>query len=168
MPLHKKIKLSVEIEIPESRADFDPSQWLHAGTHVRILHMETLEVSDVPIAATVNERQRAFNEYKRVLKVAADKTQFAKIIKFKNRGTRTIDICVPGGWGGNRPTPAIVLACENTTIVNDEWIVNSFGKSERITTKFELGKPTIIDEIAAFIEQRLLEYKKQNAGRLTW
>jgi hypothetical protein len=52
--------------------------------------------------------------------------------------------------------------------VNDEWIVNSFGKSERITTKFELGKPTIIDEIAAFIEQRLLEYKKQNAGRLTW
>lgn len=166
MPLHKKIKLLVEIQVPETRENFSPSQWLHAGTHVQILNMQKLEVSDVVIQPKINERQRAFNEYKRVLQEAVNKTQFEHIIKLRNFGTKSISIMVPGNW--NRHVQAFTLTCENTTFIHEEWIRMDLqtGGPNKVVTKFELGKPTVIDDLAQFIDQRLTTYKKD--VRVSW
>lgn len=165
MPIHKKVKLEIEIEIPETRVDFDPSRWLGAREHVRILKMEKLEVTDIVIAAKVNEKQRAFNEYKRIIAAALEKTQFNKIVKLRNYGKRTISVMVPGSF--TRLTPAINFICENTTITHSEWTTDTSQyppKSVEHTSKFELGKPTVIDELGTFIDNRLLEYKKHSPG----
>lgn len=166
MPLHKRVKLLVEIEVPESQADFTPSQWLYAGTHVSVHKMDVIETTDVVIEPQINERQRAFNEYKRVFKAAADKTQFSKILKFKNFGSKSVSVTVPGYYG--RYTSIFTFVCENTTVQFDEWVQGPpspgqmWGPTTKVTHKFELGKPTVIDELAAFIEHRLVEYKKHN------
>lgn len=158
MPLHKRIKILVEVEVPESREKLDPSQLLNAGAHVEILSMQKTEVTDVVIKSKINERQRVFNEYKRVLQAAVDKTPFHENIALSNHGGhKSISIMVPGFWG-NRRTPAFSMICEGTTISYEEWV------TPKKIQKFELGRPNVIDDLAVFIQQRLVEYKKQNRG----
>lgn len=169
MPTHKKIKVEVELQVPEGRETLSPFQWLYAGAHVRIISMQTKEITDVKIASKVDEKQRQMNEYKRIIQSAIDQSDFKnlKMRGYKSWRQGQIDIGRPSNWG-NQLYPIISLQTDQTTLTHTCWEHTSGKVPTKVETKFELGRPTVLSDLVAHINKVVGEFKSKSGTDVQW
>ena len=169
MPLHKIVKLEVEIEIPDSQANNNVYNYLTAGPYVDIINVRTISVTDKKIEPKIDEKQRAMNEYKRIIQSAIDQSEFKQL---KMRGHKRwregqIEIGLPSKWG-SQLYAVLSLNCEKTVLSHSFWQRTTTVegvKAHQDVVKFELERPTVISELSAYLNKIVAEFKDSASGK---